>query len=53
MFVFLFAEDDPDDADFEPDYGDTSGYAGNKVKALASLLLQIDDKFIEHDLYWI
>ncbi|GLT50732.1 hypothetical protein SLA2020_241980 [Shorea laevis] len=25
-------EDDPDDADFEPDYGDTSGYAGNKDK---------------------
>lgn len=30
IFSFL-AEDDPDDADFEPDGGVTSGRTGNKV----------------------
>ena len=37
-FAVLFAEDDPDDADFEPDYGVVaSSHAGNKV--IKSLLL--------------
>lgn len=31
VFPVLFAEDDPDDADFEPDYDAASGQAGNQV----------------------
>jgi len=31
LCCFLHAEDDPDDADFEPDSGVTIGRTGNKV----------------------
>lgn len=32
----MVAEDDPDDADFEPDFGVTSGRSANKVNAVVT-----------------
>ncbi|KAF2291860.1 hypothetical protein GH714_035886 [Hevea brasiliensis] len=37
FFVLLLAEDDPDDADFDPDYGVASSHVGNKVNIIALL----------------
>lgn len=33
--MILLAEDDPDDADFDPDYGALSGHMGGKVIVVA------------------
>lgn len=41
-FSFLYSEDDPDDADFEPDYdGVASGCTVNKVVNRTAIFLQL------------
>lgn len=42
---FLLAEDDPDDADFDPDYGIASGHAGDKVITFALTYLLFEAWF--------
>ena len=39
LFLLLAAEDDPDDADFEPDYGVTSSRTANKVQIFCIILI--------------
>ncbi|KAJ4845979.1 Protein CHROMATIN REMODELING 5 [Turnera subulata] len=57
--VKLISEDDPDDADFDPDYGGTSGRTGNKDKEWEVGESDEDDNSVgeldvsDEDLYYV
>lgn len=46
FFLFLAAEDDPDDADFEPDYGVSSSRTANKVQILSIIFEALGCNFL-------